>query len=85
MGRKHRNPWGGPPIDDLALKKHYNRDGSKLTIEQVAGAWLRPIYTFPPPLRRLATVPTGGSSPAGTTAANPSRSASKTTASEVAK
>src|SRR5580658_10451682 len=48
MGRKHRNPWGGPPIDDLALNKHYNRDGSKLTVEQVAGAWLRPIYTFPP-------------------------------------
>jgi hypothetical protein len=37
MGRKHRNPWGGPPIDDLALKKHRNRDGSKFTIEQLAG------------------------------------------------
>jgi hypothetical protein len=48
MGRKHRNPWGGPPIDDLAFKKHRNRDGSKLTVAQVAGAWLRPIYAFPP-------------------------------------
>ena len=48
MGRKHRNPWGGPPIDDLALTKHRNRDGSKLTVEQIAGAWLRPIYAFPP-------------------------------------
>ena len=48
MGRKHRNPWGGPPIDDLALSKHRTRDGSKFTVDQIAGAWLRPIYTFPP-------------------------------------
>lgn len=48
MGRKHRNPWGGPPIDELALTKHRNRDGSRFTVEQIAGAWLRPIYAFPP-------------------------------------
>lgn len=48
MGRKHRNPWGGPPIDELALTKHRNRDGTKFTVEQIAGAWLRPIYAFPP-------------------------------------
>lgn len=47
MGKKHRNPWGGPPIDNLALSKHRNRDGGKLTVAQVAGAWLRPIYAFP--------------------------------------
>ncbi|MBV9384190.1 MAG: hypothetical protein JOY82_18130 [Streptosporangiaceae bacterium] len=47
MGKKHRNPWGGPPIDDLALTKHRNRDGSKLTVAQIASAWLRPIYAFP--------------------------------------
>jgi hypothetical protein len=46
MGKKRRNPWGGPPIDDLALK-HRNRDGTRITVEQVAGAWLRPIYAFP--------------------------------------
>jgi hypothetical protein len=57
MGRKHRDPWGGPPIDDLALKKHRNRDGSKFTIEQLAGlvttylylpsaAWRQPSWRF---------------------------------------
>src|SRR5580693_7045977 len=40
---------------------------------------------FTPSLRSQATVPTGGSSPAGTTATNPLRLASRTTVSRVAR
>ena len=44
----HTNSMGGPPIDDSALRKHFNRDGSKFTVDQISKAWLRPIYEFPP-------------------------------------
>jgi hypothetical protein len=44
---KHRNPWGGLPIDDSALK-HLRPDGTAITVAQVARIDLVSFFEFPP-------------------------------------